>query len=324
MRTWSYLSKIPRDIPENVKYVQIQYNDIHNLYAGDFSRLSQCEVMNLDDNSIRNIESGSFSGLDNLKNLSICANWVLNLKAEMWQGMQNLQELTLCTSLFGPETKIHNGAFSSLPKLEILRLGSHGLRSLKDEMFTGLNSLRILKIYENFIDNIIKEGTFKYLGSLEHLILSDNNIFELEDGTFTDLSNLIELDFYDNKLGSPYDDYSPIRPGMWDGLTSLRKLSLRKNWIGTLQSGAFSNLPNMKELDLRENTLLGLKTLDSNIFEPDGHPSQLLLDISENELDCDAALCWLKEGEEEGWLTLQATPSCKNSTWEDVLTQCIE
>ena len=97
--------------------------------------------MNLDDNSIRNIESGSFSGLDNLKNLSICANWVLDLKAEMWQGMQNLQELTLCTNLFGPETKIHNGAFSSLPNLEILHLGHHGLRSLKDEMFTGLSSL---------------------------------------------------------------------------------------------------------------------------------------------------------------------------------------
>ena len=151
IRNWDRLTEIPKDIPENVKYVEITLNDIRNLNAGDFSHLSQCEVMNLDDNSIRNIESGSFSGLDNLKNLSICANWVLNLKAEMWQGMQNLQELTLCTSLFGPETKIHNGAFSSLPKLEILRLGSHGLRSLKDEMFTGLNSLRILKIYDNFI-----------------------------------------------------------------------------------------------------------------------------------------------------------------------------
>ena len=108
------------------------------------------------------------------------------------------------------------------------------------------------------------------------------------------------------------------------GANLLRKLSLRDNWIGTLQSGAFSNLPNLKELDLRENSFQNLKTLDSNIFEPDGYPNQLILDISENELDCDAALCWLKEGEEEGWLTLKATPGCKNSTWEDVPTQCTE
>ena len=173
----------------------------------------------------------------------------------------------------------------------------------------------------NYI-NIIKEGTFKYLGSLEHLILCDNSIKEIEDGTFTGLSNLIELNLYYNQLGTSYYDYSLIKRDRWDGLTSLRKLSLRRNRIGTLQAGAFSNLPNMKELDLRDNT--DLKTLDSNIFEPNGHPNQLLLDISENELDCDAALCWLKEGEEEGWLTLKATPGCKNSTWEDVPTQCIE
>ena len=225
VRTWSYLSEIPKDIPETVKYVKIQYNDIRNLKVGDFSCLSQLEVMNLDDNCIRYIESGSFSGLDNLKNLSLCANWILDLKAEMWKGLESLQELTLCTNLFGPETQIHNGAFSSLPKLEILRLGSHGLRSVNAEMFRGLNSLRLLDIHDNHINKkIIEEGTFKYLVNLEHLILYDNHIDEIEDGAFSGLSNLIELDLYDNGgvLGTDFEDNSLIRGGLWVGLTSLR------------------------------------------------------------------------------------------------------
>ena len=122
IRTWSYLSEIPKDIPETVKYVKIQYNDIRNLKVGDFSCLSQLEVMNLDDNCIRYIESGSFSGLDNLKNLSICANWILDLKAEMWKGLKNLQELTLCTNLFGPETQIHNVLFLLFQNLRFCAL----------------------------------------------------------------------------------------------------------------------------------------------------------------------------------------------------------
>ena len=281
--------------------------------------------MSLDHNSIQNIEPGSFSGLNNLKNLSICSNWIMDLKAEMWKGLENLQELTLCTNLFGPETQIHNGAFDNLPTLEILHLGNHGLESLNAEMFTGLNSLRILDIHGNYIHTLIEEGTFKYLSTLEHLILFDNDIDEIEAGAFTGLSEVIELDLSDNiggVLGSHYRDYSLIRGGMWLGLTSLRKLNLRNNWIGTLQCGAFSNLPNLNELNLGDNTIMNLETLDSNIFEPDGHPHRLVLDISDNELDCNAALCWLKEGEEEGWLTLEETPDCKNSTWQDVPTEC--
>ena len=282
--------------------------------------------MNLDDNSIRNIESGSFSGLDNLKNLSICKNWILEMEEEMWQGLQNLHEINLCTSLFGKETQIHNGAFSAMPNLEVLHLGHHGLRSLKVEMWNGFNSLTTLDIHGNRIA-IIDTRSFGHLTSLKKLFLVNNRLEEIEDGAFAGLSNLVELDLSENSggvLGSHYRDHSLSSGGMWVGLSSLRKLSLRDNLIGTLQSGAFSNLPNLKELDLRENSFQNLKTLDANIFEPDGYPSQLILDISENELDCDAALCWLKEGEEEGWLTLKETPGCKNSTWEHVPTQCTE
>ena len=72
--------------------------------------------------------------------------------------------------------------------------------------------------------------------------------------------------------------------GMWVRLTSLRKLNLRNDWVMTLQSGTFSNLPSLNPLNLSENTPLGLpthglKTLDSNIFGPDGHPRKLFLDM---------------------------------------------
>ena len=200
IRNWDRLTEIPKDIPENVKYVEIQLNDIRNLKAGDFSRLSQCEVMNLDDNSIRNIESGSFSGLDSLKNLSICTNWILEMEEEMWQGMQNLHEITLCTSLFGKETQIHNGTFSSLPTLEILHLGHHGLRSLKAEMWNGLNSLTTLDIHGNRIA-IIGTGSFGHLTSLKKLFLVNNRLEEIEDGAFAGLSNLVELDLSENSCG---------------------------------------------------------------------------------------------------------------------------
>ena len=54
--------------------------------------------------------------------------------------------------------------------------------------------------------------------------------------------------------------------------------------------------------------------------DANGHPANLTLIISGNPLQCDSRLCWIKEGEEEGWITwpiiqdrqLTDKPGCEN------------
>ena len=87
---------------------------------------------------------------------------------------------------------------------------------------------------------------------------------------------------------------------------SLRELDLRRNQIEEIEDGGFSYLPNLQILYLHANDLI---TTGIDVFNPDdypdsdGHPRHLILSLSGNKFECDNRLCWLKQGQEDGWIT---------------------
>ena len=116
---------------------------------------------------------------------------------------------------------------------------------------------------------------------------------------------------------------------MWLGLNSLTRLDLQYNLqMQTILPGGLSNLPKLDLLHLHNN---GLKTLSKDIFTindcPDGHPPILRLTLRDNPLVCDTKLCWLKKGEEEGWLRFSDnhSPNCAyNVDWYNLKLNCTE
>ena len=123
-----------------------------------------------------------------------------------------------------------------------------------------------------------------------------------------------------------------LRAGIFRGLDVLNELRLCCSHIDTIENGSFSDLGNLRQLDLRTNKLADLSaekffglrslrilqlvsnhftTLDSNVFIHLPRPLEVqLTEISDPRallLYCDSRLCWLKEEEESGTIILYRT-----------------
>ena len=143
---------------------------------------------------------------------------------------------------------------------------------------------------------------------------------------------------------------------MWEGLTALAELDLDNNKLLTIEPGRFYTLPRLSKLRLSGNQLNALNwnifstvqtgslsDSSSDLTETPGsktshrHPSNLTLSLHDNPLVCNSDLCWLKQGEKDGWLkwytavkSLQLTflahkPHCANQpcrTWDNIILNC--
>ena len=223
----------------------------------------------------------------------------------------SFSHLTGCVALDlsnNVNNSMQNGAMIGLNNLRRLDLSYNRLRSLNESMWDGLQSLVGLYLYDNFIE-AISSGCFRTLTHLETLSLNGNKLTE-------------------------------VRGDMWRGLNSLDALDLGGNPLQTILPGGFGNLPNIGRVSLYKT---GLRSLDKNIFNPDdfpdsdGHPRKVKLVLNGNSLQCDEKLCWLKQAEEDGWITWFVahyvgkpykgihSPECGNypgSLWEDVSLDC--
>ena len=148
--------------------------------------------------------------------------------------------------------------------------------------------------------------------------LNDNQIDEIEAGTLSNLTDCILLNLDANNL-------THITADMWQGLNSLKQLRLWHNLISYIEPGSFESLSKLEGLYLHNNRLT---TLEQNVFGT-LIPQKLTLILSDNPLVCDSRMCWIKQGEEEGQLTLYEVggqkPSCEDFPgvpWDDVTIIC--
>ncbi len=129
-------------------------------------------------------------------------------------------------------------------------------------------------------------------------------------------------------LNLGWNEIEQIEPGAFNGLISLEQLYLYYNKLSEIEPGTFSHLPALDTLSLRENKLT---TLPWTVFT-DGtgnitRPARLSLALRQNPFQCDTTLCWVKQGQQDGWFTwwLGYDPDCANypdTNWSDVNLQC--
>ena len=163
------------------------------------------------------------------------------------------------------------GAFNGIEVVTDLELSENSLELLPVNMFSNYNSCRIIGLASNGISEI-ESGSFNGLGSLERLNLDRNRL-------------------------------TALKAGMFQGAGSLIWLRLSNNRINTLEDDVFTNLTALKYLRLDGNDLT---TLPADVFTHLARPLWLTLYYTftltpaDNQLQCDAALCWLKQEELNG------------------------
>ena len=220
-------------------------------------------------------------------------------------------------------TELKAGTFSHLTQCYKLDIHNNSITTIEGDAFSGMEQLGYLFLYFNKV-TFLQKSMFNGLNSLIYLHIQSNLIETIPDGCFSNLRNLKSLYLGGNKL-------SEISGNMWLGLSALKRLYLHINDIATLKTGDLNHLPKLEVLLLHDNPLT---TLSQNIFNPfvypetDGHPGRIEMGL--RLIICNSSVCWLKQGEQRGWITWWThegktyLPDCVNlpELWSDADLNC--
>ena len=223
-----------------------------------------------------------FGYLPNLKKLDLKFCKIRRIPALAFSGLSGLQELNIQThnsEWSAMVIELEQDAFTGLNDLRKLNFTHNNLWSLPKATFCGLNSLVVLNLSANFLQDVseLGFGAAQVRGCripLETLDLSHNSLTKLSSDAFGQLPKLRTLRLEGNKL-------NVLEDRAFGGLASLQTLSLADNELVALPPELFATAVSSKlqELYLQNNSL---RVLAPGIFS---NLNQLLvLNISRNQI----------------------------------------
>ncbi|XP_038055084.1 peroxidasin homolog, partial [Patiria miniata] len=251
------LSAIPVGLPDDIRTLYLEHNQLTKLAAGDFFRLSQLEQLYLYNNNITVIEDGAFRGLTRLKSLGLESNNISILTHRTFEGMPNLEELSLQNNRLSSLT---TGVFSQAPRLRELNLASNDIGEFPTDISRDLMNVEILDLSYNSA-SLLLTPVFGQMVALQHLILNNlsavNNASVVDsipvpDSAFDGLSNLRKLELNGNRL-------SKI-PAAVKTLLNLISIKLQSNFIQSIDADDFHQPSLLEWLELDNNSLVEIRT----------------------------------------------------------------
>ncbi|KAB0792851.1 hypothetical protein PPYR_14810 [Photinus pyralis] len=237
----------------NLNNLNLSHNSLSVIVEDSFRGLSGLRSLWVRNNSIHEIRVGAFNGLQNLRILDLSQNFITHLSQGMLSGLQRLNALVLAQSHI---VNIEPQTFQALAQLATLDLSHNKLVVLKANAFVGATGLNSLIITRNFIEEIAP-GSFADLQQLSFLDLSFNNLEDLDSNMFKGLNQLQSL-----KLnGVSSQGRTTIKAGAFSSLPSLASIYLRQNHFKLLEGGAFSKLDNLKQVYFDGTTVTAIGKL---------------------------------------------------------------
>ncbi|XP_050784228.1 toll-like receptor 13 [Gopherus flavomarginatus] len=248
------------------------------------------EALDLSDNNLQYIKTSAFQSLLHLRTLLLSGNRILTLQKWAFKGLTSLRHLSLAQNgLY----KLSQGSFLGLKALETLDLSRNRLLAYgkydSPAPFAGLPALRGLDLGSQEARPPVRlpSKLFQGLGNLQELSLRDNPGGIFLNLSLAPLAGLLFLDLsdiYPSREG-PFS----LRPGLFQGLGSLRRLRLDGSSLRDLPGEVFSSLASLEWLSLREN---GLRNVSRAPLA--GLAALRFLDVAGNPLACSCENAWFQ------------------------------
>lgn len=211
------LDEFPFNLPKNMRVLHLQENNIQTISRAALAQLLWLEELYLDDNSISTVgvEEGAFREAVSLRYLFLTKNHLSSVPIGL---PGDLKELRLDENRIAV---IAEEAFENVTALESLLLDGNLLtdEGIAPRAFQGLVNLRTLSIARN---SLTVPPSYLPADFLEKLSLQDNQMNEIPVGALSRLHRLEKLDISYNQLQA-------LTQGVFDGLLSLRQLTVRNN-----------------------------------------------------------------------------------------------
>lgn len=211
------LDEFPLNLPKNIRILHLQENNIQTISKAALAQLPKLEELHLDDNSISTVgvEEGAFREAVSLKMLFLTKNHLSSIPIGL---PEDLTELRLDENRIAV---IAEEAFQNVTRLQRLLLDGNLLtdEGIAPGTFQELNNLRELALARN---SLTFPPPLLPSQALVKLSLQDNQIDQIPVAAFSQLQQLEKLDISFNQLQS-------LTQGVFDGLVSLRQLTVRNN-----------------------------------------------------------------------------------------------
>lgn len=271
------LKDIPRGIPRETTNLTLTINHIPNLNSTSFQGLENLTEIDMRCNCVPikigpkdrmciesvTIEENTFTSLRNLRALYLDGNQLSSIP----KGLPS--NLILLSLEVNHIYSISKANLSDIRNVEILYLGQNCYYrnpcnvsyNIEDGAFLELNNLTLLSLKSNNLSFI----PHQLPTSLKELYLYNNNFQEVTDEDFKNLTNLEILDISGNCPRcynapfpcNPCPNNAPlnISKTAFKMLTKLKTLRMRSNSLTRVPSEWFSNIAELRVLDLSSNFL---------------------------------------------------------------------
>ncbi|XP_050396315.1 slit homolog 2 protein [Patella vulgata] len=141
------LKTLPQFLPMYTTELKLGDNEITRVKAeGLFSKLSNLQVLELNDNKIEIIEEGTFAGASQLTDLQLTNNRLTQLSGKIFAGLENVKTLMLRGNKI---TCINNSTFTETPRLRLLSIYDNQIRCIMKGSFDRLYYLSTLNLMAN-------------------------------------------------------------------------------------------------------------------------------------------------------------------------------
>ncbi|KAM3911191.1 transforming growth factor beta activator LRRC33-like [Leptodactylus fuscus] len=224
------MQSVPRNLPDNLKTLDLSHNLIQELTNISMSNLNKLEHLNIEHNHLETIDYGALHALVRLRSLNLASN--------------RLHKHYL----------FHKGVLDSLQILKRLNVANNNLDGDMVRCYlSDITSLVHLDLSWNAIE-ILFSGMFDGVPRLIELDLSNNYIAEIERGTLDSLRYLRVLNLAFNAIGciSSFD------------LPQLHLLNLSSNSLKFFLSQKSHEFYQLRNLDLSRNNLMTFPILPQN------------------------------------------------------------
>ena len=153
-----------------------------------------------------------------------------------------------------------------------LDLRDQGITSLKLGDFNGLSACTSVDLQDNELPRLV-HNVFEGLDQAIAINLQNNDIGSIYDSAFYNVPDLENINISNNRLRNMHQDIflyntklrevllhrnepmNTVRKGWFNGKQRIRQLTLAKNSISRIEQGAFTDMPGLTMLNIRDNEL---------------------------------------------------------------------
>ncbi|CAG5116313.1 unnamed protein product [Candidula unifasciata] len=173
---------IPRNLPDNVRKIHVDSNNIQQIEVGLFSNMSHLDYLTVENNQINGIQPNTFTGLRFLNTINFQGNQIRSLETDTFVDLGSLSTILLSNN---PLKRIQDGAFKNLGNLT--------------QLFLCYIDEDDFKLEGNFLQEMLRLETLQMINSPG---LVEDFMVMINDSAFTPvpLEKLTQLDLSYNNL----------------------------------------------------------------------------------------------------------------------------